>query len=304
MEIRCVLFLGSVIDGDESENWCRVSHLTCDLGTCLSVESKRFAARPLPCVTGYARNNAYSNLDVASDLFYLDEAGSTTVGVAHLSEGSNVILADHDHRVVIVGESDLLVLSMDAPEKPRSISTSPGRSNAICMVGAAKPQLCYAGLTLEGKMGIDLADGSEAILSRDKSWLLRTEGFWSPGDLPGGASIYLFPKDGKLFFSHRSNPYQLDIPGPAGLTRQDDICVLDILNDDVAVVEGFPSGTGTKRAGEVETAILYIYDRKTGVWDLQRFDAGPQIRGFGPRIAMARAIRKRPIKYTKRRFTE
>ena len=66
------------------------------------------------------------------------------------------------------------------------------------------------------------------------------------------------------------------------LTRQDDIYVLEILN---AVVEDVPSGDGTKRPGEVETANRYIYDRKTPM-DLQRFEAGPQIRRFGPWIAM------------------
>jgi hypothetical protein len=252
-------------------------------------------ARQLYLVTGYARNNAFSNLDVPSALFYVDEAGSAAVLVSELSTGSNAILADHDNRMIVIDGDDLVVLSMDDPANPRHISTKSGGGNAICTQGGSKMYLCNAGLKMPGGKigGIDLADGSGSFLPKDRSWLVRTEGFWSPGDLPGVGYIYLFPKDGKLGFAARVDGYELAIPGPPGLNRPNDIVVLDALNKDIVAFSDFEAGKGTTKAGEVEKDLIYIYDRKSGVWDSRQFDAGPVVRGFGPWLAMARAVRNR-----------
>jgi hypothetical protein len=119
----------------------------------------------------------------------------------------------------------------------------------------------------------------------------RTEGYWSPIDVEHGG-IFLFYKNGKLLFHSTEEATDSGIPLPRNaeaFAKARDI-MLAVSNDDMVVLDCYRQPTPTTEIHEFQ-----VFDRKLGTWHSPNLGAGPSVRGFGPWIASASFIRKRPI---------
>jgi hypothetical protein len=143
-------------------------------------------------------------------------------------------------------------------------------------------------------LGIDLTGANAGMrnnLPPDYFKFVRTEGYWSPIDVePGG--IFLFYKNGKLLFYSTEEATDSGIPLPRNVEPFANArnVMLAVSNDEMVVIDCYRQPTPTT---EIHT--FQIYDRKLGTWQSANLDAGPSVRGFGPWIATASFIRKRPI---------
>jgi hypothetical protein len=257
--------------------------------------------RQLYLVTGYATNNSLPQA-VASKLIAIDEGASRVVHVADLSEGASFITADHDRRLVVIGTVSLLVINMDSPSRPRPVPVQFGFGN-ICSPNASIVKLCGilavspTDIRTWKPLGVDLVRGNSNAAAAPLTWAefrtVRTEGFWSPGDLIH--YIYLHLRNGKLFFLSTREDTALGIPAPPVQPVPDPESLrllLNVSNDDMFVIAEYGQNT---RVGEVEAHTFHIYDKKSAVWRKVRLEALPSLRAFGPWIATARAIsRERP----------
>ena len=255
------------------------------------------ASQQLYVVTGLAATNAFPH-SVPSALFAIDEATSAAVKVSDLG-GSSLILADHDRRFIVVGDfgHHLVEVDMNSPTKRLTIETSFGPQFLCTPSGSTVEEGCIDAIALEHRLlGIDLTGsgaGARHELPFNYLQSIRREGFWSPIDLVQYPT-FLYFRNGKLLFHPNEQTAELGIPIPlnseAFATAAN--ILLAVSNDDMVVIDCYRRPTS---AGGAETHIFQIYDKKFKSWQNVNLNAGPSIRGFGPWIATASFIRKRPI---------
>jgi hypothetical protein len=250
--------------------------------------------RQLYLVTGVVSSNFF-NWNAASELLALNAGASAIVHVQHLANGSWSIIADHDRRLIVI---DGIVLRMDSAKRPQVVPGTNVKGTAICTLRGARETLCSVGVYTQGRLqGVDLGTRGSAeshLLPRDEPWLVRTDGFWSPVDLPN-EGIFLLAKNGKLRFGGNVGAAELPIPFPAGLEPSDNLydVRLDISNDSTVVIDRYGR---PKAPGDAETHTFFIFDKKAASWSNVRFDdSAESVRGFGPWIATEKFVRRRAI---------
>jgi hypothetical protein len=146
-------------------------------------------------------------------------------------------------------------------------------------------------------IGIDLTNGnsgsSQRVLAWDQCPLVRSEGFWSPGDLYPYHDVFL--KDGKFLFDPNVSASNLGVQPPSDISLEPgERLLLDVNNDDILVIGRYPIKAAL--SGGFSNQGLLIYDKKAAVWSkLNLAGNGASIRGFGPWIVTAHAERKRAV---------
>jgi len=241
---------------------------------------------------------------VPSSVLAIEEP-SLAVKVADLvdpDQGSHFVLADHDRRVIVIGSphmqpSQLVVLRMDTPEKPRTMRLSyDGAILESFLFSPSRERVNVGLLTAELNsalrfLGFDLlGGGTPQDLIWDEYRSVRTEGFWSPGDLH--SYLDLSAQNGKLFFRPNQSSVDLGVELPGSITpAADKRLILAVSNDDMFVVAIYARQIP---AGDVSTTDVLVYDKKVASWQtINLGNAGASIRGFGPWIATASSERKR-----------
>ena len=99
------------------------------------------------------------------------------------------------------------------------------------------------------------------------------------------------PLDGIELFNATDNTTDLGIPLPsdsAAFANARNIS-LAVSNEDIVVIDCYQMPSP-----DVETHSFQVYDRKSMTWHAANLNAGPSVRGFGPWIASASFVRKRP----------
>ena len=197
-----------------------------------------------------------------------------------------MVVGDFGHR--------LTVLNMDSPLNPKIIETDFGPAFLCTPPNAVFDQGCVNATLLQRRLlSIDLSGsepGKQSDLPFDYFRFIRTEGYWSPMDLANN-HIFLFFKNSKLLFNSAENTTDLGIPlpsDPAAFANARNIS-LAVSNEDIVVIDCYQMPSP-----EVETHSFQVYDRKSMTWHAANLNAGPSVRGFGPWIATASFVRKRP----------
>lgn len=245
-------------------------------------------------VTGLAPTNM-DPWGVGASLFAIDERHSAAIKISELG-GASSIIVNHDQNLVVVGNGPgAVVLDMRSPASPHTLTTGFG-GPFLCTPPKSTIEVgCVDVYGLEKRLlGIDLTGSNAGVrrsLPSDYFKFARTEGYWSPIDVEHGG-IFLFYKNGKLLFHSTEEATDSGIPLPRNVepcANARDI-MLAVSNDDMVVLDCYRQPTPT-----TEIHAFQVYDRKLGTWQSAKLDAGPSVRGFGPWIASASFVRKRPI---------
>jgi len=146
-------------------------------------------------VTGLVPSNIWP-IEVPVSLVAIDEVKSEAEKLFEIGEGSGLIKADYDRRVVVLGTAPGLVqIDMDSPTMPRTIATTSGLQYLCTPPFAIVQEGCRTTVLPERRLfGIDLADtnaGKEHELPFYNYRFVRTEGYWSPIDLENN-NIFLY----------------------------------------------------------------------------------------------------------------
>ncbi len=242
-------------------------------------------------------------IQVPSSVFAVDSIRQITTKVTDLvddSKGSDFVIVDHDLRIVVIGSPNvrptrLVIIGMDAPARVRSIPIAYEGSLIESFLFKAPERVLQALFTSSSNrrklVGVDLRDGTAHELLWDDYRFVRTEGFWSPGDLHGYLSA--FPKDGRVHIYPTFGSAELGVQLPANFTSQPgESFLLDVNNDDMIVIGRYRKD---QSVGDGGVHVLAVYDKKGQTWqDVTVAGAGASVRGFGPWLAVGRAERKRP----------
>ena len=236
-------------------------------------------------------------LKVPSAVYSVDASKRVATPVAELAgpkDGSLFVQADHDRRVIVIGSAALerermVVLSMDAPSKPRSIPVSyDGWFGHFFLFENGEHRLIEAFrvgpcCTQDRLIGFDLLAADSKAAATELSWnedrYFRREGAWPPGD---DTRVEVFPRGEGLLLDPYKGTASLGVSLPASIKpEQDDFFSLAVNNDEMLVINRakFP---GKEFVGEGGTTELLVYDKKFQRWSAVRFPGeASAVRGFG-----------------------
>jgi hypothetical protein len=233
-------------------------------------------------------------LKVPSAVYSVDASKRLATPVAELvgpKDGSLFVQVDHDRRVIVIGSWHeryrLVVLSMDAPSKPRSFLASYDGWFEFFLFENPQGRLMEAFhvgpcCTQDRLFGFDLLAPDPNGEPQDLPWQgyrnVRREGAWPPGD---DTRMEVFPRT-TLVLDPNKSIADLGVSFPASIKQdRDDFFSLAVNNDEMLVVNRarFP---GKEFVGEGGTTELLVYDKNLQRWSTVRFPGeATAVRGFG-----------------------
>lgn len=252
------------------------------------------AKKRIYLVSGVASSNTFP-IGTPFSVISIDEVHHSVVKVLDIG-GVSEVLADRDRKLILFSKfpDQLAVLDMRSPAKPKIlpyIGPTFFCTPTTALVNVACVDLYNSDRRL---LGMDLsgaAAGERRNLPLDSFKSARFDGRWSPFDT--GHGTFLSFKNGKLLFHSvgEETDFGISLPLNTEPFANAQEILLDVSNDEMVVLDCYHRPS----SNSAELHELQIYDRRLGTWQSPNLNAGQSVRGFGPWIATASWVRKRPV---------